>query len=140
MSGNREELPKLAKQMGEKLDRLIELSEPEPVGHPVALPAFKEISSTTYQTVAEWRVGEVWNTQEGRMEEVSMVSDDYARTRFKLTVAKKVMFKNLRNQSALSLVFRQKHILHRGDGVVVEARSTDGVAVGVNCSIVGREW
>jgi len=74
--------------IGEKLDRLIELSKPEPAGWPVVLPRFREISTTSYQTVVEWKVGNVWNKERGRLEEISMVSDDYDHTRFRLTVAK----------------------------------------------------
>ncbi|MBW2674871.1 MAG: hypothetical protein JRD89_15895, partial [Deltaproteobacteria bacterium] len=126
--------------IGEKLDRLIELSKPEPAGWPVVLPRFREISTTSYQTVVEWKVGNVWNKERGRLEEISMVSDDYDHTRFRLTVAKNVMFTDLRNQSALTLPFRRKHVLERGTDVLLEARSTDGTAVKVNGLISGVEW
>jgi len=108
-------------------------------GKPVAVVDTYSGSATTYKTVALWRVGDMWGLGKGVIWQVSMVTNEYDKTDFRLTVAGKVLFKDLRIARPLSLAF-PPHELPRGEKVIVECRSTDGTKIRVDGSITGKEF
>lgn len=128
------------KNSGTKLDRLIELSEPERKGKPVSLTNKYEGTDTDWQKVSEWRVGDIWGYDRGRLDEVSMSADPYLNARFRFTAAGKVMFKNLELIGALTHSFRVPNEFKRGDKITLECRSSDGTNINVNMSITGRAY
>lgn len=88
-----------------------------------------------YQTVVSWTVS---TGRKGDLREVSMISDNYTKTHFKLTIAGTVQFEDVTIQAPLSLPFRENE-LNAGDVVLLECKSTDGTSIVVDGSICGRE-
>lgn len=97
-------------------------------------------ASTTYQKVVSWRVGELWGLKHGRLDEISLVSDNYTKTRFRLRLMESLAFDELQIQSATTLPIRSPNELPYNAEVVVECRSTDGSSIAVNASITGVEF
>lgn len=108
-------------------------------GRPVALSEAYSGTDQAYQAVVRWRVGDMWGLDKASIEEVSMASSDYDKTLFRLSVAGKIMFKDLQLQSALSLPVQPPNEIARGEAVKVECKSSDGTAIVVTASITGRE-
>lgn len=94
----------------------------------------------SYQKVVSWIVGQTWEKERGRLDEVSMNSDNYTKTRFRLTVEGKIFFRDLQLQSALTLPFGHPNELRRGEEVKIECKSSDGTAIVVTATITGREF
>lgn len=92
-------------------------------------------SDTTYQTVASWTVetGKI-----GELKEITLLSDEYDYTQFKVTVGSIVFANNWQVQAAMPLIFEDLR-LPAGSVVKVEAKSTDGTAIVVDAIIVGKE-
>lgn len=92
-------------------------------------------TATTYQTVASWTVetGKV-----GELKEITLLSDDYDHTHFKVTVGSIVFANNWLVQAAMPLIFEDLR-LAAGSVVKVETKSTDGTAIVVDTVIVGKE-
>lgn len=109
-------------------------------GKPVGIVDRYSGSDTSYQKVVSWTVGQVWEKNHGRLDEVSMNSDDYSKTRFRLTVEGKIFFKDLHLQSELTLPFRSPNELRRGEEIKIEAKSSDGTAIVVTATITAREY
>jgi hypothetical protein len=74
------------------------------------------------------------------LKEVSMVTDDFTHTEFRLTIAGKLQFKDRRIQTTLTLPFPENN-LQSGSMVLLECRSTDGaVTITVDGSVTGKEF
>jgi hypothetical protein len=93
-------------------------------------------TDTSYKTVVSWTVS---TGKLGELKEVSMLSDTYAKTQFKLTIAGVEQFKDKVIQASLTLPFAENK-LSAGDIVLLEAQSTDGTSITVDGSISGREY
>lgn len=117
-----------------------EYQKREPPGKPVGIVGRYSGSDTSYQTVVSWTVGQVWERDHGRLDEVSMNSDTYLKTLFRFTVEGKILFKDLQLQSDLTLPFRPPNELRRGEYVKLECKSSDGTAIIVTSTITGREY
>lgn len=129
------------RKLTEAVERLTgEYRKRELAGKPVGIVDRYSGSDTSYQTVVSWTVGQVWERDHGRLDEVSMNSDSYAKTRFRFTVEGKILFKDLHLQSDLTLPFRPPNELRRGEEVKIECKSSDGTAIIVTATITGREY
>ena len=116
---------------------------------PVARVGSWSGTSTSYKEVVSWNVGGVWNAvtsvSKGELLEVSMTSDNFEKTVFRLSVYRSSvdrwirLFEDSVIQAPLT-VSLSKNVLFFGDRVLLEARSLDGTLVRVNGSICGREW
>lgn len=131
---------KLTKITDELSKNVESLRAGEPPGKPVLLADRYSGSDQDYQTVVSWTVGQVWEKDHGRIDEISMNSSSYPKTLFRLTVAGKPMFKDLQLQSALTLPARPPNEIARGEVVKVECKSSDGTAIVVIATITGREY
>jgi hypothetical protein len=92
-------------------------------------------SDTTYQTVASWTVE---SGKTGELKEITLLSDDYDHTEFKVTVGSITFANNWQVQAAMPLIFEDLR-LAAGTEVKVEAQSTDGTSIVVDAVIVGKE-
>jgi len=129
------------RKLTEAVERLTgEYRKREPPGKPVGIVGRYSSSDTSYQKVVSWTVGQVWERDHGRLDEVSMNSDKYDKTLFRLTVEGKIFFKDLQLQSTLTLPFRPPNELRRGEEVKIECKSSDGTAIIVTATITGREY
>ncbi|MBW2674251.1 MAG: hypothetical protein JRD89_12695 [Deltaproteobacteria bacterium] len=90
---------------------------------------------TEYQTVVSWQVSE---NRLGMLREISMVSDNYTKTRFRLTIADERQFEDLEIQTSLTLPYPNL-ILPSEAVVLLEAKSSDGTSITVDGSITGKE-
>ncbi len=106
-----------------------------PQGTPVSKVDRYSGNDADYETVVSWTVG---TGKKGELKEVSMISDTYAKTEFKLTIASEEQFADIIIQAPLTLPFPENSLL-AGSVILLECRSTDGTAIVVDGSIVGRE-
>ena len=107
-----------------------------PRGDPISLVDRYSGTDTTYKTVVSWTVTA---GKTGELKEVSMMSDTYAATHFKLTIAGEEQFKDKIIGAPLTLPFPQNE-LEAGDIVILEVKRTGaGAAITVDGSITGRE-
>ncbi len=105
-------------------------------GKPIARVDRYEGDSEEYQEVVSWTVTE---NKRGELKEVSMVTSDYAKTHFKLTIAGEEQFKDKIIQAPLSLPFPDNRGVPSEKTVLLECKSTDGSGITVDGSITGRE-
>jgi len=106
-----------------------------PRGTPIAKVDRYSGGDTTYKTVVSWTVSE---GKIGTLKEVSMVTDNYSKTHFRLTIAGVKQFEDKIIQAPLTLPFPEND-LEAGSEVVLECKSTDGTSITVDGSITGRE-
>jgi hypothetical protein len=114
-----------------------------PQGTAVALPRGTPIAKVdrysgtdqTYKTVVSWTVS---TGKRGDLKEVSMVTDNYSKTHFKLSIAGVEQFKDKVIQAPLTLPFPD-NCIRAGQSVVLECKSTDGTNITVDGSITGKE-
>ena len=92
-------------------------------------------SSTDYQTVVSWTVTV---KKIGVLRFVEMESDDYEKTRFKLTIAGVEQFTDVQIEESLALEWPDIRLL-AGKEVKLEAKSSDGTAINVDGDILGKE-
>lgn len=90
-----------------------------------------------YKEVVSWTVSA---GRRGELKEVSMVTSDYAKTHFKLTIAGEVQFVDKLIQAPLSLPFPSNRGLASEQSVILYAKSSDGSAIVVDGSICGCEY
>lgn len=129
------------RKLTEAVERLTkEYQAREPPGKPVGIVGRYSGSDTSYQTVVSWTVGQIWERDHGRLDEVSMNSSEYTKTLFRLTVEGKIFFKELQLQSDLTLPFRPPNELRRGEVVKIECRSSDGTNIITTATISAREF
>ncbi len=106
-----------------------------PRGDPVAKLGRYSGSDVTYQTVVSWTVSD---GKIGTLKEVSMITDQFSKTHFRLTIAGAKQFEDKLIQSPLTLPFPENK-LDAGSVVLLECKSTDGTSITVDGSITGRE-
>jgi hypothetical protein len=104
-------------------------------GVPIAKVDRYSGSDTTYQTVVSWTVS---LGKKGWLQEVSMITDNFEKTQFRLKIADEMLFEDKQIQSSLTLPFPWNE-LEEGSVVLLECKSTDGTAIVVDGSITGRE-
>lgn len=92
-------------------------------------------SSLIYQTVTSWTVAAL---KTGMLKEVSMVTSDYTKTKFKLVVGGVTYMTDSVIKTALSLPFEDLS-LAAGAVVILSAASTDGTAIVVDGEITAKE-
>ena len=92
-------------------------------------------SATTYGTAATYTVGA--DPRRFELQEISLNSDNFSKTNWRLTIRGTVIFEDLVLLSPLTLPFRNDY-LAPAEVVLLEAASTDGTAIIVNGSISGR--
>jgi len=108
-----------------------------PTGTPISRTGRYSGTSTSYQTVAEWEVsaGKV-----GNLEEVSLVTDQVAKTHWRLTVGGVQQWADRLFYTSLSIPWRKVNTqLPAGAKVTLEAKSTDGTSIIADGSISGIE-
>ena len=93
-----------------------------------------ETSSTIYVALVEWKIP---TERIGVLRFVEVDSEHFATTRFKLEVAGKVFFTDLRLNSSMSLEFPDVE-LAPGSAVTLSVRATSGSIVALG-DIVGKE-
>lgn len=108
-------------------------------GRPIAVVNTYSGSDTSYKTVAKWRIGDMWGLGAGVIEEISMATNEYDKTHFRLSVMGKVLFKDLKLNRPLTLRF-SPHEVPRGDHITLGCKSTDGTSIKVDGSITGKEF
>jgi len=91
-------------------------------------------ADTEYQTVVSWTVSD---SKFGILKEISMVSDTYSSTYFRLTIGGEVKFEDKQIQATLTLPYPDL-VLAPGQQVLLEAKS-DGTSIIVDGSISGAE-
>ena len=91
--------------------------------------------AVNYLQVVEWTVAA---GNEGDLHEVSMFSDDFSKTQFRLTIAGVQQWADVQVGTSLSIPYRANR-LPAGAQVILEARSTDGTLVTLDGSISGAE-
>lgn len=92
-------------------------------------------ASTDYDTVVSWTVTAA---KIGVLGSIEMVSDNYTKTRFKLTIGGKVYFTDIQLPIGLSLEFPDLR-LAAATVVLLEAKSSDGTSVIVTGDITAKE-
>lgn len=135
----------------DRLDRLAEGLEDYAKGLPVVKLDRRATTSTSYQKVVEWIVGEVWGPlfqyNRGKVSEISLScgeSAQYDHAQFRLVIDKPrlkptTLFENKYLPSATSILFPSNE-LEASDRVRVEVRSDDGTEVEAYVCILGKEW
>jgi len=104
-------------------------------GTPIARVDRYSGSDTTYKTVVSWTVSK---GKTGTLKEVSMVTNQYSKTHFRLTIAGVKQFEDKIIQAPLTLPFPENE-LESESVVLLECKSTDGTPIIVDGSITGRE-
>jgi len=119
------------------VDVVVDIPVPPGPAHQTAITELNRLttSSTEYQTVVSWTV-----TAEkiGKLQFVEMESDNYEKTRFKLTIAGVVQFTDKQIEASLSLEWPKVRLAAEAV-VLLEAKSSDGTEVNVDGDIVGKE-
>ncbi len=108
----------------------------DPAGSPIVRESRLSTSSSAYGTIATWTVSAA-NT--GDLHEVSMISDNFSDTEFRLTINGVEQFTDQVLQTGLSLPWRTNR-LAAGAIVLLEGRSPDNAtALLLDGSITGTE-
>lgn len=92
-------------------------------------------TDTTYQEVAKWTIA---TSKVGELKHITVLSDTYTKTHFQITVGAVVYATDWIMLSSIPLVFEDLRLAAATE-VTVEAKSTDGTAIVVDASIVGKE-
>ena len=110
---------------------------PPAPAHEEAITRLKRLTTAllTYQTVVSWTVTAA---KIGVLRFVEMESDNYEKTRFKLTIAGEEQFTDIEIGAALTLEWPDVK-LAAGDEVLLEAASSDLTEVNVDGDILGKE-
>jgi len=135
----------------DRLDMLVEGYEDYAKGLPVIKLDRKTTTSTSYQKVVEWMVGEVWGPlfqyNRGKVREISIAckeSTQYDHAQFKVIIDKPrlkttTLIEDKYLPGAVTLSFPSNE-LEASDRVRVEVKSDDGTSVEAYASITGKEW
>lgn len=92
-------------------------------------------TSTSYQSIVSWTVT---STKSGELIEVSLTSDNFAKTQFKVEIGGGVIDTDIALGEALTLPFGKLKI-SGSTKVELFAKSTDGTAINADGSISGLE-
>lgn len=107
----------------------------DPTGTPVAIVGRLATSAAVYSTVVTWTVSA---GNEGDLHEISMVTNNFSVTQFRLTISGAVQFTDRIIQTSLSLPWRINRLAAAAI-VLLEAQSDGVTAVVVDGSITGTE-
>lgn len=88
-----------------------------------------------YQELAKWTVTAA---KTGELKEVSMITDDYANTVWKLVIGTTTVFEDLVIQSALTLPFFDLRLAAATE-VILTCHSDGATAIVADGSIIGKE-
>ncbi len=105
-------------------------------GKPIAKVDRYSGTDEEYQEVVKWTVTK---GKRGEFKEVSMVTDDYANTHFRLTIAGEKQFEDVLIQAPLTLSFRINDLPAESAVLLECKRRVAGAAITVDGSITGRE-
>ena len=119
------------------VDVVLNTPVPGAPAHETAITRLARASpaTTTYVTVVSWTVTAA---RIGMLRFVEFESDNYAKTRFRLTIAGKEQFADKQIEASLTLEWPDVK-LAAGAVVLLEARSTDTTTVNVDGDILGKE-
>jgi hypothetical protein len=92
-------------------------------------------TSTSYQEVVSWTVAA---DKVGELKEITVLTTDYTKTAFKITVGDVTFATDWTVQAAMPLIFEDLK-LAAGKVVKVECKSTDGTSITVDAVIVAKE-
>lgn len=92
-------------------------------------------TSSSYQTVASWTVA---TGKVGELKEILILSDNYAKTLFQVTVGSVTWATDWVKLSSMPIIFEDLK-LAAATIVKVEAKSSDATSVTVDAIIVGKE-
>ncbi len=92
-------------------------------------------TNTSYQTVASWTVTA---SKTGRLKEISLRSNNYAKTNIEIVIGSTTFCTNKQISGALTLPFSDV-ALAAAAVVTVKAKSTDGTSITVDATVVGIE-
>jgi len=106
------------------------------LGEPVVKLDRYSGSDTTYQTLVSWVVA---SGKKGSLKEISMLSDNFDKTYFRLRIGGETKFEDKQIQSPLTLSFPDNE-LDEGTEVLLECKSTDGSVITVDGTIIGKEY
>jgi len=90
---------------------------------------------TTYQTVVSWTVA---TDKVGELKEIVLLTNDYSKTYFKITVGSVTFATDWMMQASMPLIFEDLK-LAAAQVVKVEAKSSDATSLIVDAVIVGKE-
>lgn len=91
--------------------------------------------ATSYQAVAGWTVS---TGNLGKLVEVSLKSNNYSKTLWKLIIGDDTFMQDVTIGGALTLPFNEAFI-SAGKAIALYAKSSDGTAITADGSIVGKE-
>ena len=103
---------------------------------PVSITDRLGTTETTYQTVVQWAVPAGVS---GFLREIAFISDQPARTQWRLTIGGAVKWADRLFLSTLSILFPDDTRLDPETVVLLEAQSTDGTLITADGSISGAE-
>ena len=108
-----------------------------PPGSEVAVTEVDRYSggATEYQPLVSWTVSA---GKTGYLSQVSMLSDTYANTHFRLTIAGSEKFADLLLQAPLTLTYPDLR-LDAGATILLEVKSTDATTITADGEIAGKE-
>jgi len=92
-------------------------------------------TDTVYQTVASWTVA---TGKVGELKEITILTSDYDKTYFRVTIGSVVFASEWMVQAAMPLVFEDLK-LAAAAVVSVEAKSSDGTSITVDAVITAKE-
>ena len=106
-------------------------------GAPIPVAKVDRYTGTdqTYKEIVKWRVQE---RTEGELKEVSIVSNNYDKTHFKLVIAGITFFIDKKIQAPLTLPFPETK-LRPSQEVIIQCKSVDGTSITCDGSVTGRE-
>lgn len=105
-------------------------------GAPIARVDRYSGTDTDYKAVVTWTCTK---GKRGELKEVSMVSDNYTKTRFKLVIGGTTEFEDKTIQAPLSLPFPDNRGVPSEQSVILYAKSSDGTSIKVDGSLTGKE-
>lgn len=119
------------------VDVVVDIPVPGAPAHETAITRLKRLTTAllAYDIVVEWTVDD---DAIGILRFVEFETDDYEKTRFKLTIAGEEQFTDIQIESSLTLEWPDVK-LAAGDQVLLEAKSFDTTEVNVDGDILGKE-
>ena len=94
-----------------------------------------EGASTDFQSIIIYQVG---TGKQAILEEISMISDNFDKTLWALSIKGVTQFSNKLLQSSLTIVFPSVRMT-AGDYLYLDARSSDGTTIKADAMLSGKE-
>lgn len=119
------------------VDVVVDTPVPPAPAHEYAAGAVGRYSggAVAYQTVATWTVTAA---RLGELKEIVVISDNYAKTLFQITVDTVTFATDWVMQAAIPLIFEDLKLAALKT-VTVKAKSSDATVITVDAAIVGKE-